>query len=123
VPPAPPDPLKRRDFLIGLGIGAVPLVLALLAIGFLASAAYSNSNYANLSVAGTLGLIAGAVYLIALVVMLILAIIPRTRMIGLGMLTALAADLVIVFVGCLVALNIASRAAPSPGVPPPGATP
>lgn len=101
-PPAPvsppsPDPQRRRQFLIGLAIGAVPLVVGMIGLGFL----YSNLSLA----AGTPLVIAGILYLLELVTMIILVSIQATRQVGLGILTALAADLVIFFVSCLVVLT------------------
>jgi hypothetical protein len=83
----PPDPRKRRDFLTGMGIVAVPVALSLIAGGLLASAPGFN----QVSGTGiTLGILSGGLYVLLLVVMLILFLIRGARQVALGMLAAAA---------------------------------
>jgi hypothetical protein len=91
-----PNPHESRDFRIGVIVGLIPLVLALIGTG---------ANFHYVGVGNTL-LLAGVIsFLAGLVIMIVLVSIRRTRRIGQGLLTALAADLVIVVVGCLVILR------------------
>ncbi len=81
---------RRWQFLVGLGIGFIPLVLFF--IGFVPNA---------------LGLI--IVSLVLLVVVLIASIIciaiPRVRYIGYGLLTSIPISLVVGSIGCIVILS------------------
>jgi len=91
-PGQPPSASKERrwQFLVGLGIGFIPLVLFF--IGFVPNA---------------LGLI--IVSLVLLVVVLIASIIciaiPRVRYIGYGLLTSIPISLVVGSIGCIVILS------------------
>jgi hypothetical protein len=106
-PGTPPDPRRRRDFLIGLGIGAMPLVLSLVAGGVLASAGGLNQTF---NTGAMLGITSGALYLVMLVVMIVLLIFRATRQVGLGMLAIAAASPVIAYVGCVVVPGLVHRA-------------
>jgi hypothetical protein len=91
-PGLPPSTSKERrwQFLLGLGIGLIPLVLFF--IGFVPNA---------------FGLI--IISLILLVVVLIASIIciaiPRVRYIGYGLLTSIPISLVVGSIGCIVILS------------------
>jgi hypothetical protein len=92
-----------------LGIGAIPLLLAMIGLGGLINvsrAGGDTSLFSGLLLAGSL------LYLIALIVMIVFLVIDQTRRIGFGMLAALAASLVVFFIGC-VALFQVSSAVPS----------
>lgn len=97
-PPGPqPAPGGPRQFIIGLALGAIPLILALVGLGSIFSPA--NTTLSSFLTAG------GAFYVIGLILSIILIIVTPTRRVGLGMLTALLASPVIFFIGCLVALT------------------
>lgn len=100
-PPGPPPRGNARQFIIGLLLGAIPLLIALAGLGSMFNV--GNSAYysalSNLLVAGGVG------YVIGLILSIILTIVRRTRRVGLGMLTALLASPVIFFLGCLVAIS------------------
>jgi hypothetical protein len=91
-PRQPPSATKerRQQFLLGLGIGFIPLVLFF--IGFVPNA---------------IGLI--IVSLILLVVVLIASLIclaiPRVRYVGYGLLTSIPISLVVGSIGCIVILS------------------
>lgn len=91
-PRQPPSATKerRQQFLLGLGIGFIPLMLFF--IGFVPNA---------------IGLI--IVSLILLVVVLIASLIclaiPRVRYVGYGLLTSIPISLVVGSIGCIVILS------------------
>lgn len=97
--PPPLNPLKRRAFLIGLGIGAVPLALSLVAGGLLASA---NGLGQAFGAGVTLGLTAGALYVLLMLVTIVLLFIRAAREVALGMLAAAVASPAIALLGCSV---------------------
>jgi hypothetical protein len=92
---APPQ-ARPGQFILGLLIGAIPLVLALIGLGSFLNA--SNPIFGYFLTAGGIGFVVG------LVASIVLIAIQRTRRIGAGMLTALLASPIIFFIGCLVAL-------------------
>lgn len=108
-PPNPTNPLKRRAFLIGLGIGAVPLALSLVAGGLLASA---NGLGQTFSTGASLGIASGALYLLTLLVTIILLFVRSAREVALGMLAIVVASPVIAYVGCSVILPHVLRPGP-----------
>ena len=81
---------RRNQFLIGLGIGFIPLVLFF--IGFVPNA---------------YGLIIVALVLLlaVLIASLICIAIPRARYIGYGLLTSIPISLVVGSIGCIVILS------------------
>ena len=91
-PGLPPSTSRERrwQFLTGLGIGLIPLVLFF--IGFAPNA------YGLIIVA--LGLL-----LAVLIASLICISIPRTRYIGYGLLTSIPISLVVGSIGCIVILS------------------
>jgi hypothetical protein len=102
-PPAPgtPNPHRRRDFLIGLGLGLIPGVLAIMGI----SGSVQSTMLLLNSVSGYL-LIAGiALYVATLIAMIVLVSIRRTRTIGAGMLVAWVTQPVFVFISCVVIIS------------------
>jgi hypothetical protein len=99
VPPPPPVAGQNhtRQFLVGLGIGLVPLLVALVGVYLVQFVGGSNSG---------VGLIAGgALYLAALIAMIVCLSIARVRFIGYGLLAAVVASPVIFAVGCIVILS------------------
>lgn len=111
----PPTPLRPtppqgpRDFLIGLGVGAIPLLLGMIGVGGLVNISRTGGDSTAFS-----GLLfaSALLYLVALVVMVVFLAIARLRRVGFGMLASLAASPVVFFIGC-VALIQASYAARS----------
>jgi hypothetical protein len=91
-----PDP--TRDFFIGLSAGLIPLLFLLIGIG-------SHFHVLSSSIRGNLVAIGGLLYLAGIGTTIILVSVRATRRLGLGLLTALAADLVIVFVAYVAALT------------------
>jgi hypothetical protein len=110
-PPTPgvtPDPQKRREFLTGLGLGLIPGLLAIITID--GDFGYGYVRFFFLRFFGgaslfTVLIVSLGSWLVALVAWIVLVSIPRTRRIGLGMLTAWAIDPVFTFIGCLVILS------------------
>ncbi|HEX9038292.1 MAG TPA: hypothetical protein VF808_15020 [Ktedonobacterales bacterium] len=97
-PPASPPPGSRRQFILGILVGAIPLILALVGFG-------GNSNFTTATTSATFGLLlwAGGIgYVVALVLSIVLSAIQATRRFGLGMLTALLVSPVVFFISCLV---------------------
>lgn len=92
--PTPPPASNRRVFLLGMGIGAIPLVLAMIGLW--------DSLYNYNSTVLTAG---GIFYALMFLAMIVLVSIKRTRQVGLGMLTSLLASPVIFFIGCMVMLS------------------
>ena len=95
-PPGPPPRSDRRAFLIGLAIGAIPLIIAMVGLG---SFFNPTSGLSNLLIIG------GILWVFGLVLSITLTIISSTRQVGAGMLTAIMASPIIFFIGCLVALS------------------
>src|SRR5262245_3999082 len=103
-PPAPPPQPQgagRRDYFIGLGVGLIPLVLAMVGLGgliFGARAGVDTSVYSILLAAG------GILYVLEIVSMAFLFPSQRTRQAGFGVLTMVAVSPVVFFVGCIAIL-------------------
>ncbi|HEU0028007.1 MAG TPA: hypothetical protein VFQ25_12905 [Ktedonobacterales bacterium] len=93
-PPRPPAP--RSDFFLGLFIGAIPLIFAMIGLGGVFNLA---SGLGNLLAVG------GILYLVAWVLCIILIIVGRTRQVGIGMLTSLLSSPVIFFISCVAVLT------------------
>lgn len=97
-----PQPGKQssREYFIGIGIGFVPLVLALVSIGGL---------FAGTGIGSTLfgtGLGIAILFYVALFVASIICLcIERSRYVGYGLLTMVVAIPVISFIGCLVSIT------------------
>ncbi len=91
-PGQPPSNSKerRRQFLIGLGIGLIPLVLFF--IGFAPNAS-------------ALIIISLLLLLVALIASVICISIPRVRYIGYGLLTSIPIALVVGSIGCIVIIS------------------
>jgi hypothetical protein len=95
MPGAPPPPQRgfRRGYLIGLGVGLIPLLVALIGLGELSTGAGSDFT---LLLAG-LGL-----YVAEIIVMIVLLVVSRTRPIGYGLLTTVVISPIVFFIGCTV---------------------
>ena len=91
-PGLPPSASKerRRQFLLGLGIGFIPLVLFF--IGFVPNAF-------------ALIIVALILLLAVLIASLICIAIPRVRYIGYGLLTSIPISLVVGSIGCIVIIS------------------
>src|SRR5262249_55125956 len=101
-PPPPPGPGGRRDFLIGLGIGLIPLLMAMVGLGGVIFSARVG-NYDTTVYSILLG--AGAVlYIVELITMALFASSPRLRRVGFGLLTMVAASPVVFAIGCVAIL-------------------
>jgi hypothetical protein len=101
-PPTPPQRDRTREFYIGLGVGAIPLLLAMIGLGGLIAqlrGATASNIFSGLLLAG------GLLYLIALIVMIVFLAIQRLRRVGLGMVAALAASPVVFFISCVALLS------------------
>jgi hypothetical protein len=99
VPPRPPVTGRHhtRQFLLGLGLGAIPLIVALVGVYMIQFVGGSNSGA---------GLIAGgALYLAAVIAMIVCLSVARVRFVGYGLLAAVAASPVIFGIGCVVILS------------------
>lgn len=90
---------ERRQFLIGLGIGAIPVVLAMLGLGSL------FNGISSLGDSFTLLGILGIAYLLMLITALALLFARKTRKVAQGMVTALLVGFVVFFIACSVVLN------------------
>lgn len=92
VPPqVPPGPSRRTiDYLIGLGIGAIPLAFFFLAIGTLASAFAVN-----------LLVLALILYFGLFLATIVCLTIPRSRFFGYGMLTMFLITPVVAYIACV----------------------
>ncbi|HEV2235480.1 MAG TPA: hypothetical protein VGR57_02360 [Ktedonobacterales bacterium] len=105
-PPAPvyqwprePTPVMQQalHFLIGIGLGLIPLAFGMIGLGW-----FYHPHDA--SIVGTFLGAGIGLYVLEFTIMAVLVIRSDTRLVGLGVLTALAADLVIFFLGCFVAI-------------------
>ncbi len=93
----PPQPPRARHFWLGIGLGAIPLVLALIAIGTLASGAGS-----------VLLIISLVIYAAVLIAAIVCLIIKDVRYVGYGLLTMVCATPIIAAVACVVLLTALS---------------
>jgi hypothetical protein len=84
---------RSAKFFIGLGIGCIPLILAILGFG---ASAY----------AGVFLLVGGALYLVSILAAIACCVFPRSRFIGYGLLAMAGATPVIAFIACTVRLTI-----------------
>jgi hypothetical protein len=97
-PLRPPPPQGQRDFLIGLGVGAIPLLVAMIGLGGLINVSRAGGDSTLFGYVLGAG---GVLWVIGFIVMIVFTIIQRLRRIGLGMLTSLVASPVIFFIGCV----------------------
>jgi len=99
-PQPPRGKQSSREYFIGIGIGFVPLILALVSIGGL-----SASTGIGSALFGTGLVIAVLLYIGLLVASIICLCIDRSRYVGYGLLTMVVAIPVISFIGCLVSIT------------------
>src|SRR5215475_7401311 len=95
-PPSPPSPPRsggRRDFLIGLGCGLIPLLVAMAGLGGSFNASVSAS-----SVFGILLVCGAALYVIQIITAIVFTVLERFRLVGLGLLTMAAINPVVFFI-------------------------
>jgi hypothetical protein len=99
MPAAPPSPQPgfNRKFLLGLGIGLIPLLVAMIGLGQVISS--SRGGPAN-SFLSSLLIIGGILYLAEIIAMIVLLVIRRTRPIGYGLLTMVVISPIVFAVGC-----------------------
>jgi hypothetical protein len=94
--PLPPPAFwtKKRLYLLGIGLGLVPVVLLLAGVG-------------NLACAGGAGLpaVAGYLYVAQIVGGLICVCFDRTRSVGYGLLTMALAGPIVAAIGCAVIVS------------------
>ena len=91
-PGLPPSTSKerRQQFLLGLGIGFVPLVLFF--IGFVPNAL-------------VLIFISLILFVVALIASIVCIIIPRVRYVGYGLLASIPISLVVGSIGCMIIIS------------------
>src|SRR5690242_13829417 len=88
---------SRRQFLIGLGVGRIPLIVFMVGLGGCYNPALGGPGFfVNLFGVSALA------YVAEIAAMAILLAIDRTRQIGYGVVVALAVDPVVAFIGCSV---------------------
>ncbi|HXR65585.1 MAG TPA: hypothetical protein VN729_06670 [Ktedonobacteraceae bacterium] len=94
-PPVPPRPSRRFvEYLIGLALGAIPMVLLLLAIGGLAS-----------QFSGTFFSWAIGLYILSIVAALVCLANRPTRFIGYGLLTMVFVTPIVYYVSCVASIR------------------
>lgn len=110
-PPAPPQfttQQKRTRFLLGLGLGLIPLVLALIAAGL----GFSGASSGVPAAVGPLLIAAGILFVVAIILMIVFLAITRLRFIGYGLLAAVAATPVVGAIGCYAIIAVVSQPHP-----------
>jgi hypothetical protein len=101
-PPADNTAANRRNFIIGLVIGAIPLAVGYYAVGAALNAPGLYGFYDGL---GPLEL-AGFLYALEWLVTLAIVFTPETRRAGQGMIMSLLASPIIYYVSCAVLAQI-----------------
>jgi hypothetical protein len=96
-----PNPHERRDFLIGLGLGLIPGILAIIGVG----GAFHLQDAVLRGYVGDLVAVGAILYVAGIVTTNVLLSIRRTQRIGVGPLVAIAIDPVIFGIGCVVSLT------------------
>ncbi|MGO8950158.1 MAG: hypothetical protein ACLQUY_21380 [Ktedonobacterales bacterium] len=101
LPAAPPPPQRGflRAYLIGLGVGLIPLVLVMIGIGQVISSSRGGPANSFLSYLFLLGIV---LYLAEIIAMIVLLVMSRTRPIGYGLLTMVVISPIVFAVGCTV---------------------
>ncbi len=116
-PPRPPLPLRpplytrqqwRNRYLLGLGLGAIPVLIIMAYLGTGAAGRFPSPL---LSALGTILLMTGILYVASFIGMIVCLSIERLRPIGYGLLTMVVAGPIIAAVSCVAALSLASRPA------------
>ena len=98
--PSGPRPHKQRNqYLLGLGLGLIPLLIFLALFG---TAINIRDEGTSISI-GLLDVgLGGMLYLVAVVAMIICLTIARVRFVGYGLLTAIVVSPIIAIIGCNV---------------------
>lgn len=95
LPPEQQEELSHsQQFFIGLGIGLIPLILAMISLG-------TNGP----SISGPLLIIALILYSFELVATIVFLVIQRVRFIGYGLLTLFLISPVVFYIACVVHLQ------------------
>lgn len=99
-PPAlPPRPSMRFiEYLIGLALGAIPLALALIAIGGLAT-----------QLSGTLLFWAAVLYIASIVAAIACLVYAPSRFIGYGLLTMVFVTPIVAYIACVARISCSGR--------------
>ncbi|HEY5002460.1 MAG TPA: hypothetical protein VII61_04870 [Ktedonobacteraceae bacterium] len=97
----PPQPGRSyaKQFWLGIGLGSLPLVVALICIGTLLGSAAANS------VGGILLIVSIVLYVVLFVAAIVCLTIRKVRFVGYGLLTMVIAIPVIAFIGCIVVIG------------------
>ena len=93
MPAAPPPRDFLRGYLIGLGVGLIPLVVAMIGLGQVRSGGGGNA---------TLLLVGLGLYMAEIIAMTVLLVVRRTRPIGYGLLTTVVISPIVFFISCTV---------------------
>lgn len=102
-----PEPQQNQElsrsaqYFIGIGIGLIPLILALIALGGL----FNNSS----GIYSTLLSIALFLYAGELIAAIVCTIISRVRFVGYGFLTMFVVTPIIAFIACTVLISMPYR--------------
>ncbi len=91
--PLPPQPSRAGQFWLGIGLGSIPLVLALITVGSLSSGA-----------GGILLIITLLLYCVLLIAAIVCLIVRDVRYLGYGLLTMVCTIPIIAVVACAVLL-------------------
>ncbi|HEV2235478.1 MAG TPA: hypothetical protein VGR57_02350 [Ktedonobacterales bacterium] len=100
-PGQPPNPHPVRDFFIGLGLGLIPGILAIIGVG----AVFHPQSSPGSDLFGGM-LVAGAIlYGISFIAMIVLLSLRRTQALGVGMLVSIVINPVNYFFACVVIVS------------------
>jgi hypothetical protein len=91
-----PEPQPRKQFLIGIGIGCIPLIIAWIGIGSFFAGNGPFSNFLGI------GLI---LYVALLVASIVCLSIKEVRYVGYGLLTMFIVSPIIAFIGCQIIIT------------------
>ena len=102
----PVGQLNRRNYFIGIGVGAIPLIVALAGIGTLINA---NGKDPNVTIGSFLIFAAVALYLVSLIAMIVCLVVDPLRSIGYGLLTTVIATPIIAGIACYAVVLVSLR--------------
>jgi hypothetical protein len=104
--PGTPTPhQKRNQYLLGLGLGLIPLLVFLVLLGISVG---STDVYRFLGVGEFDLLLSGLLYSVAIGTMITCLFFKRVRFLGYGLMTAVIVSPTIANIGCKVILSIMS---------------
>src|SRR5215469_5189835 len=95
---SPPSHKNRNQYLLGLGLGGMPLVVILVGLGLLVQPSVAP-------LAAALLYSSLALYVAAIIATIVCLSIQSVRFVGYGLLTAVLASPVIAFIGCTVIIS------------------